>query len=115
MSTISYTLPSGKQAIITVEGVRFSGNGKVYAEVRAEVEGGTTQVGDPTRPANLPAWAVSAIGRLPLTAEVDAQVTAAIAAIDADCAEHNAAAEAHLATIEAVTARSEMIRKRMAY
>lgn len=114
MSTISYTLPSGKQAIITVEAKRFSGNGKIYAEVRAEVEGGTTQVGDPTRPAGLPAWAVSAIGRLPLTAEVDAQVTAAIAAIDAENAAHNKAAEAHLADLEAVTARSEMILARMA-
>jgi hypothetical protein len=111
---INYTLPSGKTAVITVE-PKKNFDGTLRANVTARVQGvsGIPEMGL-ARPAGLPAWAVSAIGRLPLTADVDAQVRAAVAAVDAEYVSHNARAVAHLAELDAVSANSARITRRMA-
>jgi hypothetical protein len=113
-TNINYTLPSGKKAVITVAPSK-SWDGSYYASTSATVEGGNWQSGGRIKPAGLPAWAVSSIGKLPLTAEVDAQVQAAEESINAAYADHNAAAAAHIAELEAVSAHSRMIARRMAY
>jgi hypothetical protein len=110
---INYTLPSGKKAVITVTPEK-RWDGTITAEVSAMVEGvGTPQI-DWRKPAGLPAWAVSAIGKLPLTADTDAAVQAACDEINAAHATHNQAAKAHIAALEAVTAHSKMIERAMA-
>jgi hypothetical protein len=112
-TTINYTLPSGKTAIITVAPTK-NHDGTISADVTAMVDGvGTPQMWLRT-PAGLPTWAVSAIGKLPLTANVDAQVRAAMASINAANADHNMAAAAHIAELDAVSANSAMIARRMA-
>jgi len=113
-TTLNYTLPSGKTSIITVA-PKKNWDGTICAEVTATVQGigGMPQM-HLLRPAGLPAWAVSAIGKLPLSAEVDAQVTAAAAAINAAHTEHNAAAAAHIAELDAVSTSSARIARAMA-
>jgi len=113
-TTINYALPSGKASVITIEPAK-NRSGVITAQVTATVEGigGMPQM-HLSRPAGLPSWAVSAIGKLPLTAAVDAQVAAAVAQIAADNAAHNAAAVAHIAELDAVSANSAMIARRMA-
>lgn len=113
-TTINYTLPSGKKSVITIE-PKKNWDGTISADVSATVDniGGMPQMRLAT-PAGLPAWAVSAIGKLPLTADVDAQVRAAMAAISNAHASHNAAAAAHIAELDAVSANSAMIARRMA-
>ena len=113
-TTINYTLPSGKKSVITIE-PKKNWDGTISADVSATVDGigGMPQMRLAT-PAGLPAWAVSAIGKLPLTAEIDAQVRAAVDAIDAAHADHNTAAMAHIAELDAVSANSAMIARRMA-
>jgi hypothetical protein len=111
---IKYTLPSGKTAVITVASKK-NWNGTISALVTATVEGiGGMPQFDWRKPAGLPAWAVSAIGKLPLTAEVDAQIADAVAAIEAANINHNAAAIAHIVELDAVSAHSAMIARRMA-
>ena len=112
--TINYTLPSGKTAVITVD-AKKNFDGTLRANVTARVQGvsGIPEMGL-ARPAGLPDWAVSAIGRLPLTTEVDAQVRAAVAAVDVEYASHNARAVGHLAELDAVSANSARIARRMA-
>jgi len=112
---IPYTLPSGKTAVIAIA-AKKNYDGTMSATVTARVQGinGLPESGLAC-PAGLPAWAVSAIGRLALTADVDAQVRAAIAAMDVEYASHNARAVAHLAELDAVSAHSAMIARRMAY
>jgi hypothetical protein len=113
-TTLNYTLPSGKTAVITVAPTK-NWDGTISADVTATVQGigGMPQM-HLSRPAGLPAWAVSAIGKLPLTAEMDAKVTAAAAAINAAHTEHNAAAAAHFAELEAVSTSSARIARAMA-
>lgn len=112
-TTINYTLPSGRKAIITINAVNI--RGAIHAETTAMIEGvGSPILGGRSKPSGLPAWAVSAIGKLPLTAEIDAQVQSAIDAINAAHADHNAAASAHIAELDAVSAHSAMIARRMA-
>lgn len=114
-TTLAYKLPSGRSAVITVAPEK-NWDGTVSAVVTATVEGvGTPILGGRTKPAGMPTWAVSCIGKLPLTAEVDAQVSAAEAAINAAHADHNAAATAHVAELSAVSANSAMIERKMAY
>ena len=112
---INYTLPSGKTAVITDE-PKKNFDGTISAKVTARVQGvsGIPEMGL-ARPAELPAWAVSAIGRLPLTTEMDAQVRAAVAAVDAEYASHNDCAIAHLAELATVSANSARVARRMAY
>jgi hypothetical protein len=113
-TTINYTLPSGKTAVITVAPTN-RWDGTMAADIIATVQGiGTPILCGRTVPAGLPAWAVSAIGKLPLTAEIDAAVTAAVDAIDATHVEHNAAAKAHLAELDAVSISSARIARAMA-
>jgi len=113
-ATINYTLPSGRTATIIIEPIKFW-DGTVYAEVSAAVDGvGSPIIGGRTVPAGLPAWAVSAIGKLPLTADADAQVAAAVAAIDAQYATHNALAAAHIAELESISDSTRRITRRMA-
>jgi hypothetical protein len=113
-TTLNYTLPSGKTAVITVAPTK-RWDGTMAAEIIATVEGiGTPILCGRTVPAGLPAWAVSAIGKLPLTAEIDAAVTAAVNAIDAAYAGHNAAAKAHVAELESVSASSARLARAMA-
>jgi hypothetical protein len=112
-TTINYTLPSGRKAVITIESATC--RGKVYATTSAMIDGvGTPILGGRTKPAGMPAWAVSCIGKLPLTAEVDAEVAAAELAINTAHAEANAALAAHVAELDAVSANSRMIERRMA-
>lgn len=114
-TTFTYKLPSGRSAVITVAPEK-NWDGTITAAVTATVEGvGSTILGGRTKPAGIPAWAVSCIGKLPLTAEIDAQVSAAEAAINAAHAEHNAAAAAHVVELAAVSASSAMIERKMAY
>lgn len=113
-TTINYTLPSGRTAIISITPTNF--RGQIHAATTAMVDGvGSPILGGRTKPAGMPSWAVSCIGKLPLTAEIDAQVAAAESCINAAHSEHNAAAAAHVAELDAVTANSEMIAQRMAY
>ena len=112
-TTINYTLPSGRTATISITPTNF--RGQIHAATTATVDGvGTPILGGRIKSAGMPAWAVSCIGKLPLTAEVDAQVAAAEAAINAATNEHNAAAAAHVAELDAVSANSVMIARRMA-
>ena len=113
-TTINYTLPSGKKSVITIE-PKKNWDSTISADVSAAVDGigGMPQMRLAT-PTGLPAWAVSAIGKLPLTAEIDAQVRAAMATINNAHADHNAAAVAHIAELDAVSANSAMIARRMA-
>jgi hypothetical protein len=113
-TTINYTLPSGKASVITVKSKK-NWDGTISADITATVEGigGMPQM-HLSRPAGLPAWAVSAVGKLPLTPEVDAQVRDAAATIEAAHTEHNAAAVAHIAELDAVSANSAMITRVMA-
>ena len=113
-TTINSTLPSGKTSVITVE-PKKNWDGTISAGVSATVAGigGMPQMHLAT-PAGLPAWAVSAIGKLPLTADIAAQVRAAMATINNAHADHNAAAAAHIAELDAVSANSAMIARRMA-
>lgn len=114
-TTIAYKLPSGRPAVITVAAEK-NWDGTITAATTATVEGvGRTILGGRIKPAGMPAWAVSCIGKLPLTAEVDAQVSAAEAAINAAHFEHNAAAAAHFAELEAISASSAMMERKMAY
>ena len=113
-TTINYTLPSGKTAIITVAPTK-RWDGTMAAEIIATVQGiGTPILCGRTVPAGLPVWAVSAIGRLPLTAEIDTAIIAAEAAIDAAYAVHNAAAKTHVAELEAISAGSARLARAMA-
>jgi hypothetical protein len=113
-TTLNYTLPSGKTAVITVAPTK-NWDGTISADVSATVQGigGMPQM-HLSRPAGLPTWAVSAIGKLPLTAEMDAHVTAAVAVIKAAHTEHNAAAAAHIAELDAVSTSSARIARAMA-
>jgi len=114
MTTIPYTLPSGKSVAVTVAPSK-NWDGTVSASITAAVAGVGGMPENGLRvPAGLPGWAVSAIGRVPLTAEVDAQVRAAKAAIDAAHTAHNAAAKQHLAELEAVTEGSKRLERAMA-
>jgi hypothetical protein len=112
-TTINYTLPSGKAAIITVAPAK-NWDGTISADVSAMVDGIGTPQSWLRSPAGLPAWAVSAIGKLPLTAAADAQVRAAMATINNAHADHNSAAAAHIAELNAVSANSAKIARRMA-
>jgi len=112
-TTISMTLPSGKVAAITVTAEK-GWDGGVIAVTSAVIDGTATTRGY-GRPAGLPAWAVSAIGKLPLTAEADAQVAAAVAAINAEYALQRAAAAAHMAELAEVTRGTRRIERAMAY
>jgi len=106
------TLPSGMTAEITVTAEK-GWDGGVIAVTSAVINGTTTR--GYGRPAGLPAWAVSAIGKLPLTAEADAQVAAAVAAINAEYASQRAAAAAHMAELAEVTRGTRRIERAMAY
>jgi RES domain-containing protein len=113
-TTINYTLPSGRTAIIRITPTNF--RGQIHAATTATVDGvGTPILGGRTKPAGMPVWAVSCIGKLPLTAEIDAQVAAAEAAINTAHTKHNAVAAAHVAELDAISANSAMIARRMAY
>jgi hypothetical protein len=112
-TTLPYTLPSGKSAIITVASKKIWDGGMI-ANVTAAVDGVAAEQLNCCKPAGLPAWAVSAIGKLPLTAEAHAAVQAACDAINAAHAEHNAAARAHVAELEAVSASTRKIERAMA-
>ena len=113
-TTIPYTLPSGRTAIITVEPSNFLG--RTIAEVSATVEGvGSPILGGRSTPAGLPAWAVCAIGKLPLTAEINALVDAAVDAIESAAAAANAAVDAKMAALDALSASSAAMARRMAY
>lgn len=111
---LNYTLPSGRTAIITVAAEK-SWDGTMYAGVSAAVQGvgGMPEMGL-TRPAGLPTWAVSSIGRLPLTAQVDGWVREAVAAIESEYATHNARATAHVAELEAISDSTRRMERRMA-
>jgi hypothetical protein len=112
---IKYTLPSGKAAMISVTPTK-NWDGTIGAKLVATVEGiGTPILGSRSKPAGLPAWAVSAIGKLPITRDADAAVSAAINAIESDAAEHNAAAVLHIAELASVSANSVHIARQMAY
>jgi hypothetical protein len=113
-ATINYTLPSGKKAVITVAPSK-NWDGTISASIQATVEGigGMTQMNWGV-PSGLPVWAVSAIGKLALTAAADAQVAAAVAAIDAAHTKHNALAAAHIAELESISDSSRRIARRMA-
>ena len=114
-TTIAYKLPSGRSAVITVAPEK-NWDGTITAATTATVEGvGRPILGGRTKPAGMPAWAVSCIGKLPLNAEIDAQVSAAEAAINAAHSEHNATAVAHVAELAAVSASSAMMERKMAY
>jgi len=113
-TTINYTLPSGKTAIITVQATKF--RGQIYAATSATVEGvGSPILGGRRKPIGLPDWAVSSIGKLPLTAEVDAQVQVAEEAINAAYADHNAAFAVHINELDKTSEHSAMIANRMAH
>jgi hypothetical protein len=111
---INYTLPSGKTAVITVE-PKKGFNGKIFADVTARVAGvqGIPEMGL-AQPFGLPTWAVSAIGRLPLTNDVDAAVRMACASVEAEYAEANDRASAHFAELDAISANTRQIARRMA-
>jgi hypothetical protein len=111
--TINYTLPSGRFAIISITPTNF--RGQIHAATTATVHGvGTPILGGRTKPNGMPSWAVSCIGKLPLTAEIDAQVAAAEAAINTAHTEHNAAAAAHISELDAVSTSSARIARAMA-
>jgi hypothetical protein len=111
---IPYTLPSGKTAVIEIAASK-NFDGTMSATVTARVQG-VNGLPESTlsRPAVLPAWAVSAIGRLPLTAEVDTMVRAAVAKIDDEYVYHNARAVAHVAELESISDNTRRIERRMA-
>lgn len=106
-----YHLPSGRKVTLTVTAQLDRYNGKTHAEASATVEGvANTQSGVRVGRINgLPEWAVGAIGSCPLTADALAYLTEQTAAINAAHAEANAAAQAHIDTLDAVDARSAKI------
>lgn len=107
---INYTLPSGKAVVITIAQTNWR-NSSIGAQVTAMVAGCcATQYGLDT-PAGLPAWAVSAVGRVPLDAATDAAVRAAVEAIKAT---DSSAAQAHVAALDAIDADTKRIERAMA-
>jgi hypothetical protein len=113
-TTLPYSLPSGRKAVITVEAANLRGT--VYATTSAMVEGvGRPILGGRTKPAGMPAWAVSCIGKLPLTPEMDAAVAAAEAEINAAYAASNAAIAEKMAALDKLTDSSRRLERAMAH
>jgi hypothetical protein len=111
---ITYTLPSGKTAVIEISAEKnFDGTMSAVVTARVQNVGGLPETGL-ARPAGLPSWAVSAIGRLPLTAQVDGWVRDAVSAVEAEFAIHNARAVAHLAELDAISDSTRRVARRMA-